>query len=373
MVFAAASLLALLAIYQPMLSLFSGLVVVACVLDVLDGLALADVLRSAVKAVVLCAAAGVVYLILAYMVCLASGIEMREGYNGLSSLGLGPLFASLKLSYETWFDQGFSLAVWSAPLALAARCSILPVMACEVAWLLRRGFADPVRTIVVSSALLLFPVLTNLACLMDGGVVHALMLYASNLIYVLAFCLAQRCVGASGSLGTLPGRTAPARCRRYARLASAPETFCALTALCLVVALLCNVCTANTAYAKKDLEQKATLSLMTELVVALDSTEGYTAGKTPVAVVGTPDLEDVDELGNVERITGLWHNSSVTRLSVVRSYFRYILKRPINIISSVDELAEVEGDSSIAEMPTFPARGSIAWLGDVLVVKLGEY
>lgn len=149
---------------------------------------------------------------------------------------------------------------------------------------------------------------------------------------------------------------------------------------CIIIGImLCsNIIIANTAYLKKDLEERATFSTMTRVVSKVENMEGFDLEKSKVAFIGTIDsLDSVNEFDRVKVITGIYSDYSIPGDSskyyynAYKAYFNYILQYPV-VFCDDETHAELKANCEVEKMPVFPSDGSIAYVNDVLVVKLGE-
>ena len=114
-------------------------------------------------------------------------------------------------------------------------------------------------------------------------------------------------------------------------------------------------------------------------------------GETPIAFVG--DFTESPLVGNhfadavtrtgrdplpdwarstaALRSTGFAYTNAITHFYTIRPYFQDVLGWPIKLVSEPD--TEVLGElPQVQAMPAFPDAGSVAWVDDVLVVKVSE-
>ena len=117
------------------------------------------------------------------------------------------------------------------------------------------------------------------------------------------------------------------------------------------------------------MEEKATDALIVRVVGHLEQTEGYVPGETPIAVVGllptSPLYKTMDGFEDVrgrtaDAYTVSWEN---TYYLYMENVLNYPVKR--SYLTKDDQAA-------VDAMPTFPADGCCAFIGDTLVVKVGS-
>ena len=144
----------------------------------------------------------------------------------------------------------------------------------------------------------------------------------------------------------------------------------------LFVILWSNVQVANIVYLKKDLEQKANLSLFTRIVQQIEDYPGYISGETPVVFVGKPDseLKEIPGLEKFYKITGSDNKYvlGAAEQTYYRAYFSYILHNPANIADSVT-WDKMQNDERVIGMSCYPKKESMSMIDNIMVIKLGEH
>ena len=302
---------------------------------------------------------GVLYYVLLRLLAVR-GISTDTGsYNSVAqALGGGSgLLSRLAAVYRdvaaSFFDPAtayLSGGLRALNLLLAALGLALLIWA-----LLQKGMGLGEKLLFLLLTLLL-PLGMNVTRLL-GAEVHDLMKYAFWLAYLLPLLLAFRAAEA--------GKTG-----RAAR---------ALAVLLTALVLWSNVQTANALYVKKDLEQQATLSLMTRVLSAMEQSEDYVPGETPVAFVGVseqigPSIYGFDAYG---RITGAESASAVPSAHAeyyyngYAAYFRYVLNNPA-VFCDHERWNALQKAPAVAALPCYPDPGCMQLMDGVLVVKLGE-
>ena len=79
----------------------------------------------------------------------------------------------------------------------------------------------------------------------------------------------------------------------------------------------------------------------------------------------------MDIIKKVSYIKGLEHATPIASYNFYSCYYKYILKKQINICG-VNELMILFDDPQIMEMECYPADGSIQWINDILIVKMKD-
>lgn len=135
-----------------------------------------------------------------------------------------------------------------------------------------------------------------------------------------------------------------------------------------------NAVVANTAYMKKDLDLKATMTAYNRIISDLEERDDYTAGETEIAFAGYMDVqENHDAFFNLSQIIGMsFKDSTGARafsqfFNPYKALFRYCFNYPMNIS---DE--SFLNDKRFENMPCYPEKGYIRNIDGVLVVNLGS-
>lgn len=344
-----------LGIYQSYLSVTIVLVMFVCILDLLGEKGFKSVLAAGLKAVGMLLLGCVIYYAVMRLVLSLTGIELASGdSNNLDKmLELTPrsILSLIYCAYQDCYSRLVS-AVSPYPAGLvkgATWVMLLMAAGALLAGLWNKRLSALDKLLCVGLVALL-PLGMNLMYVLTGGVVHDLMVYAVWLFYLLVLLLLNRWHFPKSRM---------------------------LKGLCkalIFVLLYGNVQTANALYLKKDMEQKAFLSLMTRVVYRMEECNEYEPGKTPVVFVGNSDQlnESISGFEKYRRITGAGDARSANMPEDFRSrtYFQYVLNNPA-LIASGSVWEEMQTDPRVSEMPSYPSDGCIAMLDGVLVVKLG--
>ena len=346
-----------LALYQAMISVAVSLIMMSCILRLLSREEIGGckaVLRDGVQAIGILLLSGAAYYLLVRAVCGATGIELTGKYNGLSHLGemrIGLVPAAVVSTYKVWLLGVLTQpAGWSRAVTYAAHLLLgVLFLAAVPGTVLRKKL--PAGNVLLALALCaLLPFAMNLSNFLSyaGMRAHTLMMYSFALVYPLDLLLLRQSAAERSDS------------RHISR--------CAAASLVLVAAIVWgNIQTANTLYLKKDLERQATVSQMTDVRIRLEQTEGYVPGETPVLFSGSPGGEAPEAFDRVSEITGAGMTSMAGSAGYA-AYFEYVLQTPVCISKD----PSVRNSPEIARMPVFPAEGSVAWIGDTLVVRMSE-
>lgn len=319
-------------------------------------------------------------------------IGAADGYNGMASLGDFSEMSFLSLlvmAYEKVFQyfwipdtfvtitfRGVSLSiVWKYIL----RCANIVVTASLIWNVTVMNIKRKTRLwqrLFQAGLLLLLPAGMNFVCIMSKGMEHVLMVYAFWLLYVLAVVMAE--AGHSQEAGVfgeadlaraakVPGEAGSERKAGHFREAVSgwKRIVVWLSVVCVIWS---NVVYANQTYLKKELQERAVISLMTRIVTEIEEVEGYIPGVTPIAFSGT--FENSPYLQEIVRFEDLrpygMGNTTLTYMGTDYAFLQY----EVSVLMNYTRIAATEPE--VMSMPTYPSPGSIGYVGDILVIKISN-
>ena len=195
--------------------------------------------------------------------------------------------------------------------------------------------------------------------ILNDGQTHDLMKYAVWMFFLFPVILAEN-------------TKAPGKKKAPVKKAFLPQALYVL----LFVLLMDNILTANSLYLKKNLEQHATLSVMTRVLDDIQKTEGYVSGETPLCFIGVPTLGgQMPGFGTYYNFTGNWSQNAIDADTYLyyyhtyAAYTRYYLNQPV-AFCTIEQYNALKTDPLISAAPLWPAQGSIFWQDGVLVIHL---
>lgn len=312
------------------------------------------------KAVYYCGAlflAALLYYLMWQVIRRIFGIWVADSYNGLASLGdytEMSFFATIGLAYRKVFYylahpdtfvtmtfRGRSLSiVWKYLLCGANIIVVAGLIFLMIQRNLKKG-RKIWQYLIQALLLLVLPAAMNFVCIVSKGNDHILTLYALVLLYVFVIVLAEE--------------------KRGVWVKAAVW----LSVLCFIWS---NVVYANQVYLKRELQDRAITSFMTRIVADMEEVEGYEPGVTPVAFCGpfgsSPYLQEME--GLEELLPYGMTKTPLTYTGTEEAFIKYELAVPINYTRVSWE------DPEVVRMPTYPNEGSIAFVGEVLVIKISN-
>lgn len=350
----------LLGIYQSYLSVTIVLIIMVSILRLLNREPLLDVWLMGLRAIVMLAAAGGIYLLCLRYVPSMMGMELvANGRNGILSedpMNLAAFLASsaqgILDTFEIIFD---SMKSASRPVSfLVNGC----VVFCLLLMMIYLAVVNKLNWKSIGLLLLLVcaaPFAMNLAQILAQGFSHSLMDYAMWLTYVLALLLGEACRRRMGPVKALS----------------------AASCLFVCVILWNNVITANVLYMKRTLEFDSTQLAFNRILDDLEEQDFYVYQESNVIFAGSQrDLFTTTiDYARYEALAGMSINNSIgpTEPDFYRAYFDYVLRYPINLVDDLEQWQSISLEPAVREMPRYPQPGYIQQIGDLVVIKLSNY
>ena len=338
-----------LGLYQAYLQVAVGLLLLLFMQDLLDGENFKKVFFSGLKSIAMLLGGSIAYTLIMRFILHVKNIALTNNYNGLADVGDYSTTSIPTLVVKTY---QYIITEWLHPqtfrsgfVGLANAGIILLTILLFVLLLVTKVESNSSRVLLLI-LFLLFPFGINVVYFVSKGMEHTLMTFSFGLLYLL-FVLLLHYFPLSKIQKYLP----------YAAYAA------------MGLAVWCNVIYANQTYLKVALQEKATDAFMVRVVDRLEQTEGYVPGKTPIAVVGLmPTSPLYKSMAGFEDVRG--RTMDAYTASWEKVYYLY-LENMLNYPVIRAPLAK-EDQAAVDAMPTFPAEGCCAFIGDTLVIKIGS-
>lgn len=350
-------------LYQSFISVPITLIIIYLVLRLLSGERFGAAFRRGLKGVAMIIGAGVLYFIALKTVYKVTGLAIHSGsYNSLDtalSMSASEIIrAAIKGYLYTCRRIMTTTSVYPKMLVVAVHAILILVSGSIVLCRLFQREIGIREKILALALIALLPLGMNIVYPLTGGMSHDVMEFSFWLSYLFALLIAWWAIAHFDAMKPL---------LKYGqRFVSVCLVFCVLWG---------NVRTANMAYLKKNLEQQANLSLFTRIVCRMEGQEGYVIGETPVVFSGAPVqmLEPVPGLEDLSNVFGCRYPYVLYSIERKRycAYFDYILMNPAKM-ADPEIWSQMQTDSRVVAMPSYPEEGCMAFLDGVLVVKLGE-
>lgn len=338
-------------IYQSYVSVTLCLAMFSCMLRLLDGdEPVGGVIRHGLLAILMALLGGAVYWVGLQVMIRCFGISLASARNSVANVA-SAYRGLLRNSLHTYLQVARVLLHGRTP----GRETVINLIVCvltaaTVVGLAIRRRAKGLRLALAALLALLLPLVSDISCAINDGYAHDLMFTAVWMLFALGVLVLFR----DGE--ALPKRTV----RLRAALAAALALF-----------IWNNAVLANGVYLKKDLEQRATLSLMTRVMDDIYEFEGFDPEAHEVYFVNPapmggdmPGFEAFYDYASNDEHMGL------TSPFKYRAYLRYVLNLPLTVCS--DEKAKaIRKSGGMDGMAVYPAEDSMRLIDGVLVVRMG--
>ena len=308
--------------------------------------------------------AGIIYFGAWKFLQKALGIWTADSYNGLAGLGdySGYSFTQLiMLTYEKFINfflspelfisyrfHNRSLSVvwyWILFVTNLAILFYIPAGVLSENLMLPDKKDKILRMIMQTVCFIILPFVMNGICIVSKGMEHPLMIYPFLFVYIFAISLFDEMITDE---------------KQYLRKVSVILTFALIIWTQIIIS--------NQAYYKRNLQEEAAQSLMNRIVMQVEQTDGYIYGETPVAFVGnfenSPYIKDIEDLEDM-KIYG-FGTSSLSYEGLDYSYIKHVLNVNMNLVRTD------RTDPKVKAMPEFPKKGSVAFINNILVVKIAD-
>lgn len=298
------------------------------------------------------------YYALMQIVLRVTAVGAAGGYNGISRLGSGGMtlkyLCFMIMKAYTYVLDEIVRPVNYNPYQIVSVANILLLLltGAGLIRIIRRERISGVRLLLMIILLGAMPFGVNVVYFISKGVEHPLMTYSFCFGYVLVLMLLEMYME-------------PAPKRGWMRWA---------VWVPVLLVIWNSIVFANQLYLKKGLEEQATLSCMTRMVQRIEDADGYMVNETPVVLIGQLEhsyLAQAREGFQEEYGVGMGRNFAVTDYESYEDYFELVLGYPIRLLSEEESERYARMDE-VRQMPDFPAKASIDYVGDVLVVKLSN-
>ena len=344
--------------YQAYEAIGLVLITLVIIVDLLDGKPSRQVLIKAAKGICMILLGVVIYVVGIKVSGAITGVHLSSGYNSptaaMEDTGRSA-FSWIAEAYVFSFKKMIDLIpVYRRRTefilnALLAAGSIAMIIASARSKKLKAG-----RIAAIAVLCLLLPLFMNIIYVVGHGVMHDLMILPYYFLYVLVILMFFK--------------DAEVRAPKWSRAAAGVLIF---------IILWGNIQSSNGLYLKKDLEQRATFSVMTRVADRIESHPDYISGSTTVAIYGRYDQITIPGFEQYSRITGADVPSPISTVypryyfDLYEAYFKYILDLPIRVCD--DEVwHEIKESPELRAMPVFPDEGSMTMIDGVLVVKMNK-
>ncbi len=356
------SLTIVLGIYQSYISAFLVLVMFYYILKLMNGEKVKLVLSNAFKILLTLICSAVAYFILCRLFCLLynTSLESSTGNSltnatDLISGGLIKIIKNIIGAYQDCIRNLFP-PVSITPLYIVEIISVIIALIALISfiYLLIRKKLSIINKISVLIITAFIPFAMNVACFFNSWT-HTLMHYSFCFYYIIIIIIIWKFIKTDSK-------------ELYVK--KLKTYFKGLAIVGLFILIFNNIKVANVLYTEKELQFNATLSQMTNVVDDLRNTDGFNSKSTEVAFIGTSS--SYDKVEPFDEFSNLWAFKPVIIQShTAPYYFKYVLNYNLNV-SDDKKTENISKNKAVKNMPEYPNKGYIKFVGDTLVVKLSQ-
>lgn len=334
-----------LSIYQAYIAVTAGLFVLIMIRRTLDAQEpVGKIVLYGVKALAYLAAAAAVYYAATALVLKLTGAAFNDYVTG--NVNERGLLGRIRMAYDTFFYVFTFRNFYLVPTEGSRYLHIVYAAALVLAlgWLAVRT-KKPLHMALAAALTLLLPLAMNcMVLIMSGESIHTLVLYSFVCLYLLGAIAAERLTRGA---------------QVYARRG---------IALMLGVAAAVNIYFANMCYLKLELQYENAISFYTVMIARVETTEGFDED-CDLAVIGEqkellhtfPELDTTLLMGPARDMVNIY-----SRENFLRRYLGFDME-----FATQEEIEEIKRDARFEQMPGYPYYGSVARIGEHIVVKLG--
>lgn len=307
-----------------------------------------NILLYALRMALVAAAAGLLYLGINRLVMAVTGTAYNEYAVQNLNTGISSIPRDLLSAYTSFFAvfryrYGYIPTLFC--LLLYAVCMAGSALILIPRWFRCKGIG---RKAAVFVLLMLFPLAVNcLFLFVAPAAIHSLTQYA----FVTIFLLFLMAVGQCGTLSR-------------PRL----RTICKSVTAAVALILICNIFYANQAYLDYQIRTDRTVADYEQIVAMIEADPSFTEGKK-VAVIGSMhwSTDFYAYFGRADTLTDI--KSTVPGMYSWREVMKYRIGFDADFATD-EEIDGIRSLPAFADMPCFPYYGSVAEIGDCIVVKL---
>lgn len=358
----AVCLMCTIGLYQAYFSVTVTLIIFRCIMNLFADVSTKQVFLHGLKGIGIILSGGCLYLLFQSLICCFTGIQLQSRVNVLS-LEEPSIFFFLNLVAQSmrFLVSNIFHRVYRNIFFIVIVLLVLGLLALSVIDIFKEKKYKGDKVLLIIALIIFIPfAMTSTYFLAKGKCIHDLTTYSIWFFYIfigiLSFWICEK--------------KYIAHVKKY--------VLKILTCILIGTVLWQNVIQANTAYIKKELESTAILSTMTNVIFMIEHHDEYVPGKTEIAFVGNPQNVPFPlGMGRVSNIIGLQNNSvipsdgSTYYYNAYKAYFSYVLQQPVKFCDD-DVHDDLKKDKRVKILPSYPQKGCIEMIDEVLVIKMGN-
>lgn len=348
-------------LYQAYIGVTVGLYMVLTILHIADSDDLKLFFKSVIRWCILLALAGITYWLMLKCALYINGIEMySDSYNSVDNVGKMNIIQIVQLIPACYIEViNVIFKEYTYSTIVPALLSIVIAIFGIISWIafVNNKISGIVRKMLFFLVFLSFPIGINVVFLVSGGMMHQLMMYPYQFVYLLLLCpiLVFDDLGIKDKL----------------------FSFIKKSEIVLVLLLsLFIIRFSNDLFYYQHLVGEGTNASITNILYDIERTPGYDPDKNRIAVIGNPtsSLSQNYEmrwiLGNTSGIGT--NGTTITYNEVFNWYLKNILGRDYPYTYDNDEISLLREIEDVINMPIYPEKGYCKMVDDYLIIKFDE-
>lgn len=349
-------------IYQAYLSFTIVLCILRLFLDLIEKDAVKEIFSKIWRYIVMGIGSYIFYVVTLKLMLKIKGSEI-SGYQGTDRIGsfsLRELPDGLKSAWENFIN----FARWSNVLTTTdimkyafVLVSVLAVILFLFLFIREKRYKSIVRMIMMLVLVAVIPFgATIVNILSPDTYFHLLMRHPWALFFVFAVAVCERLA--------LDGR-------KIWRITKKVMVYS--VCLCSVIMIFSFAVMANIVAFNMNERYEKTYATCIRILDRIEQTEGYTTGTKVAILGGYPDYNNypATDITGEDLISYFGSNGelSVNSTEKYAEFFKHYMNATITTIPESEEI-NLTQTKEFLEMPKFPAKGSVGFIEDVLVIKL---
>lgn len=351
-----------LGLYQAYFAVAVTVIVIKCIMNLFDNVPAKNVFFHGVNGIGMILVGGCLYLFTRNLVCDLTGINLQNRVNILPLEENGILlYLNLVLPALKYLISNILHVAYRNTFFIIIVLFVSCLLVASVIYTLKKKEYHNTSILLIVVLLAIIPfAMTSIYFGVKGQNAHDLTTYAVWFFYIFIGILVYW-ICAENILPELINYILKA-----------------LTCILIGTVLYQNIIIANTAYIKKELEATAILSTMTNVVSMIENYEEYVPEKTTIAFIGTPQnipfpqgMERVSTIVGLQDSSVISYDVSTYYYNAYKAYFSYVLQYPIQFCDD-DVHDDLKKDKRVKILPSYPQKGCIEMIDEVLVIKMSN-
>lgn len=328
-------------IYQSFVSVAASVLLVLLIRPLLQNRPAAKILRQGARYLLFLLVSVAGYLAVTWLSLKITGTEFNSSYaNTDGTAGLGERFLSVYKEFFRCFTSDAYGLINNTPLR-AAHLLIAAITGISVlAFLFKKGKTANKILLVVCLALL--PLSINCFCLISSESVHTIVLFSFVSLYFAAAVIAEECT----------------------------TRFCVLKrelyALLMAIVIAGNIYVSNTVFLQQHLMYENASAFYTQVFSQINMTPGYDQ-TCKVALVGNAQ-EKIFTPSQFRYYEIVGFSDTLINAYSRNEFILYYLGYGAQF-ATLEEIAALQQTEEYQQMPIYPYYGSVAKIGDYIVVR----